>query len=185
MNATVSGNIVSGASGNAAAIAVAGNVGSFGRQQQSSRLQQPPHRQQCGAAITRSWCNRSGRSTHHARSRVWYRQPGHRHDQHRFQQLLRFEQCRWQFTTNWARSLPAWYAAATRPSGSGNLTGSDPKLLALAFNGGSTRTHALARPVLPSTPAATASLTADQRGSFARSYGSTVDMGHSNTTRPS
>ena len=64
-------------------------------------------------------------------------------------------------------------------SGAGNRTGSDPQLLALAFNGGSTRTHALT----PTSPAIdtggnSLSLTSDQRGTgYTRSYGSTIDMG--------
>jgi len=64
-------------------------------------------------------------------------------------------------------------------TGSGNVTGTNPQLLALAFNGGSTRSHGLA----PTSPAIDSggnslSLTSDQRGTgFVRTYGSATDIG--------
>lgn len=177
VNATVSGNTVTASGGNAAAIAVAGNAGlsmdnstvAFNKLTGASS----------GAAITRSACTVSGSSTS-------TREPAYGIDSSIIamtnsgsSSFYDLSNAGGTFTGNWAVTTSLVRRADSTLSGSGNITGSDPKLLALAFNGGNTRTHALAS-TSPAIDAGSnaASLSADQRGAgFTRSYGSTVDMG--------
>jgi len=83
------------------------------------------------------------------------------------------------FTTDATNSLVQITCADCPVVGAGNLLGVDPLLAPLAFNGGSTRTHAL----LGGSPAINAgsnpqSLTTDQRGvGFPRAVNVAVDMG--------
>jgi|GEM_PF-1334408 len=177
VNATVSGNTVTASGGNASAIAVAGNAGlsmdnstvAFNKLTSAS----------IGAAITRSACAVSGSSTS-------TREPAYGIDSSIIamtnsgsSSFYDLSNAGGTFTGNWAVTTSLVRRTDATLSGSGNITGSDPKLLALAFNGGNTRTHALAS-TSPAIDAGSngASLSADQRGTgFTRSYGSTVDMG--------
>ncbi len=177
VSATVSGNSVTASSGNAAAIAVAGNAGlsmdnstvAFNRLTAANS----------GAAITRSACTVSGGSS-------TTREPSYGIDSSIIAMTnagsgayFDLSNAGSTFTGNWAVTTSLVRRTDATLSGSGNITGSDPKLLALAFNGGNTRTHALASgsPAID-TGSNGASLSADQRGAgFTRSYGSTVDMG--------
>ncbi len=177
VNATVSGNVVSGASGNAAAIAVAGNAGLS--VDNSTIAYNSLRTASSGAAITRSACTVAGAST-------TTREPTYGIDSSIVamtntgsSSYYDLSNAGASFATNWAVTTSLVRRSDATISGSGNLTGSDPKLLALAFNGGNTRTHALAAtsPAID-TGSNGVSLSADQRGSgFQRSYGSTVDMG--------
>lgn len=177
VNATVSGNTVSGASGNAAAIAIAGNAGLS--IDNSTIAYNNLSAASSGAAITRSACTVSG-------SGGSTREPTYGIDSSIVAMTnagasgyYDLGNAGASFATNWAVTTSLVRRSDATFGGSGNLTGADPKLLALAFNGGSTRTHALATtsPAID-TGSNGVSLTADQRGSgFPRSYGSAVDMG--------
>lgn len=177
VNSTVSGNTVSGAAGNAAGIAVAGNAGLS--IDNSTIAYNSLSAASSGAAVTRSACTVSGSS-------ATTREPAYGIDSSIIamtnagsSSYYDLSNAGGSFATNWAITTSLVRRSDTTIAGSGNLTGGDPKLLALAFNGGSTRTHALAStsPAID-TGSNGVSLTADQRGSgFARSYGSAVDMG--------
>lgn len=176
VNSTVSGNAVSAAAGNAAAIAVAGNAAlsldnttvAYNRLAAAS-----------GAAITRSACtvDGSGSAT---------REPQHSIDSSIIAMtnsgasgFVEVSNAGASFGNTWAVSTSLVQRSDATLSGAGNVIGSNPQLLALAFNGGSTRTHGLA-PTSPAIDAGSNSLalSTDQRGGGAtRSYGSTVDMG--------
>lgn len=177
INSTVSGNTVTSSAANAAAIAVAGNAGLS--VDNSTIAYNKLTVASTGAAVTRSACTVSGASTS-------TREPMYGIDSSIIamtnsgsSSFYDLSNAGGTFSGNWAVTTSLVRRSDATLTGSGNLAGSDPKLLALAFNGGVTRTHALAT----TSPAIDAgsngvNLTADQRGNgFNRSYGSTIDMG--------
>jgi len=168
-NSTVSGNAVSAVNADAAAINLAGNTGLtlHNSTVAANRLSAASS----GASIARSVCAGSVEPLATLTSAIVAQ--------------TNDGASPWQdigdsgatLTQPWSASNTLVRRAAVTLSGSANITGSDPQLIALAWNGGSTRSHALAS----SSPAINAgsnplALAIDQRGA-ARSYGAAADMG--------
>ena len=177
VSTTVSGNSVTSSAGNAAGISVAGNAAlsldnstvAFNKLSAATS----------GASVTRSACTVSGSTTA-------AREPTHSVDSSIIAMTNGGAAAYFDLSNAGASFANAWPVNTSlirrldgTVTGAGNQTGTDPQLLALAFNGGSTRTHGLA----PTSPAIDTggnllALTSDQRGTgFARSYGATIDVG--------
>lgn len=177
VNTTVSSNSVTGGSGNAAGISVAGNVSLS--LDNSTIAFNSLGAAASGASITRSACTVSsgGAAT---------REPVHSIDSSIVAMTNSGAAAYFDLSNAGATFASAWpvNTSLIRRSdgaltGAGNWTDTDPQLLALAFNGGATRTHALT-PASPAidTGSNSLALSSDQRGTgFARTYGATVDMG--------
>ncbi len=178
VSTTVSGNRVTSSTGDAAAINVAGNAALS--LDNSTVAFNAFSSATSGAAVTRSACTVSGSST------VTREPTTHSIDSSIIAMTNAGATAFFDLGNAGATFANAWPANTSlirrldaTATGAGNQSGVDPQLLALAFNGGSTRTHALA----PTSPALDAggnllALTSDQRGTgFARSYGATIDVG--------
>lgn len=177
VNTTVSGNTTSSSAGNAAGISVAGN--SALSLDNSTIAFNKLSAATGGASITRSACTVTGTSTA-------TREPSHSIDSSIIAMtnsgataFTDLGNAGATFANAFATTTSLIQKTDATLTGSGNVTGTNPQLLALAFNGGSTRSHALAS----ASPAIdkggnSLSLTSDQRGSaYTRIYGSAIDMG--------
>ncbi len=177
VSSTVSGNRVTSSTGNAAGINVAGNAALS--LDNSTVALNAFSSAPSGASVTRSACTVTGGITvtrepmHSIDSSIIAMTNGGAAAYFDLGNAGALLTNVWPVNTSLIRRLDGTVA------GAGNQTGVDPQLLALAFNGGSTRTHALA----PTSPAIDTggnllALTSDQRGTgFARSYGATIDVG--------
>ncbi len=179
VNTTVSGNSVTSSTGNAVGVSVAGNTAlsldnstiAFNKFTSATT----------GAVVTRSSC-----IVNAAAAAAATREPTHSIDSSIIAMTNAGAITHYDLSNAGAVFANAWPVnTSVTPrtdaalSDAGNRTGTDPQMLALALNGGITRSHAVA----PTSPAIdvgsnSLSLTGDQRGTgFTRIYGTTADIG--------
>lgn len=168
-NSTVSGNLVQSASGNAAAASLAGNVSLT--LNNCTVAQNDVAASSRGASIVRSRCTVTAEPLATLTSTIVAMTNS---SNSAYNDLADDGSA---FSNSWIANNSLVQRTNATLSGAGNLTSVDPLLAALAWNGGSTRSHALAS----SSPALNAgsnvlALSTDQRGQ-ARVFGTAADIG--------
>ncbi len=168
-NSTVSGNVVRGTAGDGAAVSLAGNVALTLNNCTVAHNEAAANAS--GAGIVRSLCSVSTEPLATLASTIVAMTSGGANG------YADLSDGGLSFANAWSANQSLVRQTAVTLSGSANLTGVDPQLMALGWNGGSTRSHAL----VATSPALNAGsnplgLAADQRGGV-RVFGGTPDIG--------
>lgn len=168
-NTTISNNQVTAATADAAAVSVAGNA-SLNLRNSTVALNQLTTAT-TGAALTRSVCTGTVEPLGNVSSSIVAMTNAGASAFNDVSDLGASLSQAWSVGNSLIRQLNATL------TGSGNLSGADPLFVALAYNGGTTRTHALQSlsPAINTGSNAFALIT-DQRGN-ARTYSAVTDMG--------